>query len=656
MPIRKAGTADMLAFLNSLRFQIGAALALLLVLFAFIAVFAFGHIQQHRDDNAALQLAGRLEVAAQQLAFQGMNYKENAPRDYETYYRDVRLYYQDLMAQVRAFDRIMMGFGSGHLPPDLTGLERPVMPMLDARGRAALQRLERVWQDYRAGLMDKLGDDPAEPRLEWASEFVIANREQLETATMALVSETQRVVAERLERINQANRIGLSVMLALALVTVLWFVLRVMRPLRLALDGFRQVARGDFGHQIRVGGVTELSEMTDAFNHLSARLHRLFRLIDRLQQGSDLTETLDFVREEFGALLPLDWVGALFITPDGKGLELTQASGEGFAPTRPRRSFALADPPVLEALANGGATAVARLDGARGDGTATPVLDHLAALGLGSAIVLPFSDQEALRGVLVFAARPSAAYDAEHLELLSNVGQLVTHSFGKTVKLAEQARLAAIGEFASGIAHEVRNPLATISLALQYFQDAELSDKARKRADLAARETARVERLLEEILLYAKPVSLVLEPLPLLERLRDFLDTYRQMAEDHGQRFELEGEEVVVEGDWHRLVQVVLNLARNAVEAAPPGDVIRWRVGREPGSPYVSLAVSNGGEPIPPQHLERLTDPFFTTKPGGTGLGLGIVRRIVEAHGGELRIASTAGHGTTVTVLLPAPA
>ena len=643
------------AFLNSLRFQLIAVLAGLVTLCALLALVALRQIAEHQDDNAALQVAGKLEVTAQQLAFQGMNYKENAPRDYATYYRDVRLYYQDLMSQVRTFDAIVQDLGRGDLSPELTGLSHSVMPMLDDRGKAALARLEAVWREYKAGLMEKLGDDPAEPRLEWASEFVIAHGDELKEATADFVTQARRVVSERLEHINRANRIGLAAMLVLALLTVLWFVMRVLRPLRQAERGFRRVARGDFGHRIAVNGVTELKEMTASFNTLSERLHRLFRLIDRLQQGSDLTETLHFVRDEFSPLLPLDWVGALFTTRDGAGLTLDQVAGEGVTPQRPQRSFPLSDPLLLRALETDETTHVDHLAATGAGSQDSPVLAYLAAMDLGSAIILPFRDQDAIRGFLIFAARRPAAYTAAHLELLSNVGQLITHSFGKTVKLVEQARLAAIGEFTSGIAHEVRNPLATISLALQYFQGIELPDKARKRADLAARETTRVERLLEEILLYSKPITLTPGPLPLLDKMRDFLETYRGLAEEKGQRFELRGEPVEAEADWNRLIQVVLNLARNAVEAAPPGSTIRWRVARAADPAFVSLTVNNDGEPISERHMDRLTDPFFTTKPGGTGLGLGIVKRIVEAHGGELRIASTANDGTTVTILLPIP-
>jgi len=258
--------------------------------------------------------------------------------------------------------------------------------------------------------------------------------------------------------------------------------------------------------------------------------------------------------------------------------------------------------------------------------------------------------------VLTFATRKVGAYNAEQLDLLRNIAHLVAHSFGKTLKLLEQARLAAIGEFASGIAHEIRNPLATISLALDYFKLADLPPQAKKRADLAASEAERMERLLEEILLYAKPLNLSVAPLDLNHALAELLDANRSLANARQQSFELKTADGPAKtlADWDRLTQVFLNLLRNATEAAPAHGTVRWEIQDDPLTRTVVINVHNGGDPIPPQTLSRLTEPFFTTKPQGTGLGLSIVKRIVEAHGGDLTVRSAADSGTTVTVALPA--
>jgi signal transduction histidine kinase len=282
-------------------------------------------------------------------------------------------------------------------------------------------------------------------------------------------------------------------------------------------------------------------------------------------------------------------------------------------------------------------------------------LNYMVERGLRDAIFLPISEQSPIPGVLAFATDCPDLYTQEHLELLSNIAKLVTHSFGRTVKLSEHARLAAIGGFASGIAHEIRSPLSTIGMALDYLQRSNPEPPAEKRLALARQETARLARLLEEMLLYAKPLELSLGSLEMAAFVRDFLDGRREIADQRNQRNELSvGEKpMVICGDSDRLQQVLLNLYNNAAEASPEGAAISWKLSSSDALGMLSLEVTNPGEPIPPEIAEKLFEPFFTTKSSGTGLGLGIVKRIIEAHGGEISISPAVTEGTRVCVQIP---
>ncbi|MCB1763985.1 MAG: histidine kinase, partial [Gammaproteobacteria bacterium] len=234
------------------------------------------------------------------------------------------------------------------------------------------------------------------------------------------------------------------------------------------------------------------------------------------------------------------------------------------------------------------------------------------------------------------------------------IAKLVTHSFGRTVKLAEHARLAAIGSFASGIAHEMRSPLSTIGLALEYLRNSQLPPPAEKRALLAQQESERLTRLSEEILLYAKPLQLNLATLEINQFLRQFLRQQNSLLAQRNQHHQLtiDIDTGTIIGDKDRLKQVFLNLASNACEASPEGSRIDWRLSRDPRDQVLTLTISNPGVPISLATMERLFDPFFTTKPSGTGLGLGITRRIVHAHGGEMLIRPIET-GTEVRLLIP---
>ncbi|PSB13646.1 histidine kinase, partial [filamentous cyanobacterium CCP2] len=218
-----------------------------------------------------------------------------------------------------------------------------------------------------------------------------------------------------------------------------------------------------------------------------------------------------------------------------------------------------------------------------------------------------------------------------------------------------QARLAEIGELAAMIVHEVRNPLTTVLMGLNAFQRLELPDSAQQRLELALEEAERLKRLLNEILLYARPQSLQTTRLELNTLINGMLDAIRNLpaAKERQIQFSSMFPSVWVLGDDDKLKQVFINLIRNACEAINDGDIVTWRI--EPGSIgcQVNISVHNNGKPIPSDILEKLGTPFFTTKPSGNGLGLAIVKQIVQAHSGEISIVSSAENGTIVSIQLP---
>ncbi len=224
------------------------------------------------------------------------------------------------------------------------------------------------------------------------------------------------------------------------------------------------------------------------------------------------------------------------------------------------------------------------------------------------------------------------------------------------LKQAEKAlaRLAEIGELAATIVHEVRNPLTTVLLGLTAFKRLELPHKFQEYLALALEEADRLQRLLNQILLYAKPQTLERSQLELNKFITEMLDPLKRMpcGVERQLKFISSPIPVRILADRDKLKQVLINLITNAFEAVSEGETITIRV-RETIGDRVNLQVHNDGEPIPPEILLNLTKPFYTTKSNGNGLGLAIVKRIVEAHDGELTIESSSILGTQVTVQLP---
>jgi signal transduction histidine kinase len=287
------------------------------------------------------------------------------------------------------------------------------------------------------------------------------------------------------------------------------------------------------------------------------------------------------------------------------------------------------------------------------DNQAISLQAYLADLRLKSALLMPLNEKEMnSQGILIFANSRNNAFKQEHVEFLKNISHLVTTSFSRTLQLMDNTRLAAIGGFASSIAHEIRTPLTTITMAIEHFQKADLPENSLKRAHLASEEVHRVTRLLEDMLLYAKPVKLNMQNINVLTFMQNFIQTHKQLIEKKQQTFKLvsKTDETTLYCDPDRLIQVLLNLASNASNAAPAGSTLSFIMEADEERKLIHITLHNEGEIIKVETMSRLTEPFFTTRSGGTGLGLAIVKRIIDMHGGHLSIFSSDNEGTRFTV------
>ncbi len=641
--------------LKMLKTQIAAALVLIMLLFGSIFALSMMALNEQQSYNVLLNITTRLEQSAQNLVTLGLNYAMNVPEDSNSYERDVKLYYRAILGQIEMVDSITHSFMVEEFSPALTNFGDTYHPHLTPATQQTVLAVEEIWKAFREGIFVALGKENGMPRLDSAAEYIARYHSPLAASIDILLTKIQEQTEQQLNQVYQLYLLLLITAVIITLGVFGWFYLAVLKPLRYAVNGFEKVAQGDFGYQVPVTSENELAMMTRSFNTLSMRLDAIFKLIDKIQQGSDLNETLGFVAEEFSALLPLDWVGALFVTCDNNTIVLEGSYRSGKPEIAQRSHYPLSNTLLLKALKSGEPLHIPNMPDTGSENADFQFLNHLISGGLKDAIFLPITELSPIPGVLAFATSKENVYTPEHLELLTNIAGLITHSFGKTVRLAEHSRLAAIGGFASGIAHEIRSPLSTISMALDYFQNVELPTAASKRANLAHKEAERMARLLEEILLYAKPLQLKFEQLDLKQLLLQLLETHKNIPEQKQQRFEWRTTEaeMIIKGDSDRLIQVFLNLTRNACEAAPSGSTISWQLSEEPLSRSLKIVVNNQGDPIPEEQIKNLFDPFFTTKTNGTGLGLSIVKRIVDGLGGDIAIHSNPEQGTTITLLFP---
>ncbi len=216
-------------------------------------------------------------------------------------------------------------------------------------------------------------------------------------------------------------------------------------------------------------------------------------------------------------------------------------------------------------------------------------------------------------------------------------------------------RLAAVGSLAAGVAHEIRNPLSSLKGFATYFRQryGEVPDDV-KVADIMIQEVDRLNRVITELLEFSRPMELKRKGTDLAGLARHVLRTVEGQAREKGITVKEDLSPGFPEAfiDPDRMTQVFLNLFLNALAAMDRGGVLSVNVTRhDEGSLRVSVTDTGAG--IRKGDIGRVFDPYYTTKPSGTGLGLAIVHRIVETHGGEIRLESEPGKGTTFTILLP---
>jgi two-component system NtrC family sensor kinase len=224
-------------------------------------------------------------------------------------------------------------------------------------------------------------------------------------------------------------------------------------------------------------------------------------------------------------------------------------------------------------------------------------------------------------------------------------------------RLIRSERLAAVGKIAAQITHEVRNPLSSIGLNAEMLEE-ETSGEAKQLARAIVKEVDRLTEITEEYLRFARlpRPKLELEDLgaivsSLLAFLRPELDARAVTVEAR-----LDPALPPVAADEHQLRQALLNLLRNAVEAMGDGGRLTLTAAARDDGRAIELTIADTGEGIAPEHLPKIFDPFFSTKEGGTGLGLALTQQIIVEHGGKIEVRSVPGRGTTFIVRLVAPA
>lgn len=224
-------------------------------------------------------------------------------------------------------------------------------------------------------------------------------------------------------------------------------------------------------------------------------------------------------------------------------------------------------------------------------------------------------------------------------------------------RVRENERMATIGQITTSLSHEIRNPLSAVKMNLQILKkNKDIRGNDQRRIDISVGEVKRLEGILEELLDYAKPLQLNYGEHAVNRILTASVELMeaRFKARDIAVAVDLAPENPEMTVDREKLVQAVINILLNALEASPAGAAIEIGSRIVPGGDGgVEVTIADEGHGVPERHLPGLFKPFFTTKSKGTGLGLSNARRIIEAHGGRIEGLNRRPRGAVFNIFLP---
>ena len=298
---------------------------------------------------------------------------------------------------------------------------------------------------------------------------------------------------------------------------------------------------------------------------------------------------------------------------------------------------------------------------------AIPLLMKEKALGVIAADhVEPGKDisKETLESVMVFAQQAALAiHNAFMVQELKSFSQQMEEKIRKTTadlrrteaQLIRAEKLAALGQLAAGIAHEIRNPLTSINILIHSLKEG-TPDPSSRDEDLRVifEEIERINEIVDQFLRFAKPAPPLLGKAEILPVIEETLQLLRPQIEKQGISVRKSFRSLPpLTIDREQMKQVILNLLMNAIQAMPGGGQLRLDGMVSDHDQWIQLTIQDSGIGISREDMNRLFDPFFSTKEAGMGLGLSIAHRIIDLHHGRIEVESRPGNGTLFTIWLP---
>ncbi len=415
--------------------------------------------------------------------------------------------------------------------------------------------------------------------------------------------------------------VGLIALAAIALTTAAALILSnwILRPVAAVTSSLEKLAAGNTEVNVEVGGSDELSNLADKFNVLSRRIRA-----ERNRWETERGGIFDALRSIQDLVLLVDSDGTLlFANSEAQGvLGLPAGVSEG----KPLRLLIGAEHPLMQLIGPALAAGTEVRDVAFEIGDAFDRRRYLvSALSLGQG--------RETAGLLVIMR------DLEQVRELETV-------------VDQSSRLARLGSLLSGVAHQIRTPLNVMTLQLELLrQDFEAGRDPENRITRVTREIARLAKAIDALMRFMRPEEVKYDDLAINDLLRDIGSQITRP--EVRVEYQLDPAMPPIKADRDLLSEALRNMINNAVEAMPQGGKITVSTARH-DSDSAEIIIADTVVGIAPENLEKIYNLYFTTKEGGSGLGLSLALRAIDLHGGSVTVESKVGVGTTFRIQLPA--
>ena len=427
---------------NRISFRLRAMVAgVFLVLFA-VFLFTVTYLYQHSQSQAAhfslLSDLSRLESESSNLSSRGEYYVQNAPRDYETYFRDVAVYHREMQEDILRIDEIFNTVLSNYRNEQsrfLGNINRFFYSSDWAELATRIEASRENWSNFRSGLARALGEDASEPRLEWGAKFIVDRAGPLSLDLSSMIND-YRLTLSKISEWSKKIALITVVLSALVMMAGLFIMQRIVSRVGATAKACERVANGDFGFQVPDSGDDEIGHMTRAFNSLSSRVRLVLGLLTKLNKTREPGEALETFWADAKAYFDLEWLGLMIQTTDGERLVLThQKSQQRIKGWQNRHIDLLSGAEIEQSLASKLEAKEAYLAERVNQNPTEYSNSHffrefIQKVMPSSFVVLPLvNHNRSWKAVLILAKGYHDAFDQEQMQLLKNLAPVIGSIF-----------------------------------------------------------------------------------------------------------------------------------------------------------------------------------------------------------------------------------